>query len=146
MQIPRSFFMLPVCNYIYHRTHWTNMLHADHISTANNRGGYTADEEFEQVMSVYIDADPRQRFFLATDNLSTQTKFLHKYGRERIVLWRSIADQPHKLRQTSQSDALVDLWLLAACRVRHGSNCSSFSQMAHILSRSTWANELRSGS
>ena len=86
-----------------------------------------------------------QRFFLATDNAATQRRFRERYGPAAVVCWDMISDRPGVLRQTEQEDALADLWLLAACKERHSSNFSSFSQLAHILARSAWAKQLGGG-
>lgn len=69
--------------------------------------------------------------FLATDNDETQQYFRNKYG-ERIV-FNPIQYSSSSLRQTSLTQAIVDMFVCVGADDFIGTRGSSFSKMIHIL-------------
>ena len=82
----------------------------DHFALSCDRVRPTTDVEFERC----LDAPPHvhRRIFLATDNATSQRRFLARYG-ERIractPLEASSATEPSALRHTTLREAVIDL-------------------------------------
>ena len=64
----------------------------DHLSTAGGRGGVTSDEEFVAAIRERLALEPRQRFYLATDNAATQRWLRDLFG-QSICYWREISPE-----------------------------------------------------
>jgi len=105
----------------------------DHVSFIKRvKGRFDNDEHFEKI----IRRDPTQLFYLSTDNLDTQKKFLNKFPNQ-LVVYSAIPDVK-SIRKTTVVHAVIDLFLLGNCKQVQGSFGSSFSEFAYRLS-SIWS-------
>uniref|UniRef100_UPI001114E434 tetratricopeptide repeat protein n=1 Tax=Geitlerinema sp. PCC 9228 TaxID=111611 RepID=UPI001114E434 len=87
----------------------------------------SSDDRFFQTMERHLQQGI-EKFFLATDNSETQTKFREKFG-NRILTYSQDFNQS-QLRQTTMQTAAIELHLLANTQKIIGSFDSSFSQYA----------------
>ena len=105
-----------------------------HLRRTDHWGGPDTDEAFMD----YVDAQPRQHVFLATDNAATQEKlvaYATRHGTRVFTAQTIVADQT-RLRQTSLPDAAVDLFVAAhATGPFKGTKTSSFSDTILRLRR-----------
>jgi hypothetical protein len=127
----------------------------DHESLARDRGNFTPDADFRRIAQAAIRKDSAARFFLATDNAKTQQAF-EKEFKGRVIVFGAISEQTvggqkkkgaGAVRHTSLLHAVVDVYLLALCKVVHGSGESSFSTLAERLAESAgnmWAKHVDS--
>lgn len=100
----------------------------DHVwFMKNSHGTYTTDDHFEKIIKKH----PNSKFFLSTDNLKTQNKFIQKFP-NRIIIYETIPDTK-SARKTSVEHAVIDLFLLASCKTMYGSLGSSFSETSKLL-------------
>jgi hypothetical protein len=91
----------------------------------------SSDAAFFAQMDAELAAEPRTRFFLATDSAVTEERFREQY-REAVTVnpdkrfVPSVAKQP----KDNQRDAVIDMFALARTRKILGNAYSSFSKMA----------------
>lgn len=93
----------------------------DHVHAIAN----SPDSAFFEVMDSYA-SDSQVRFYLTTDDFSTEQSFIQRYG-NRIV------SRPKILGRDSveaMQDGLIDMWLLSMTTEIYGSAGSSFSSVA----------------
>jgi len=94
----------------------------DHTEDAKHHKLYTTDAMFFQ----FIDQHPDKNVYLATDNITTQTKYLEKYGADRIRFQSPISPSVQQ-RHTTLEDAILDLFFCTLVHDFKGSGWSSFS-------------------
>lgn len=99
----------------------------DHVSYAEKNKCFTPLSTFEQVIEHPENADTK--VYLACDCAETQDYFKSKYG-DKILFYKQI-ENSSSLRKTDGIHAVVDLYVLALCRLFFGTFGSSFSK--HIL-------------
>ena len=102
-----------------------------HVRRTDHWGSSTTDEDF----LAFVGAHPHHAVYVATDNATTQSKFLdHAVYGPRVRACKRIVPTPHQLRQTSLSDAAVDILTAAeADGPFKGCYSSSFSDtIAHL--------------
>lgn len=99
----------------------------DHVSYAEENKCFTPLSQFEQVIEHVENADAN--IYLACDCKETQDYFKSKYG-DKIIYYKPIQDSS-SLRKTDGVHAVVDLYILALCRLFFGTFGSSFSK--HVL-------------
>ena len=99
----------------------------DHVSYAEENKCFTPLSTFEQVIEHPENADTK--VYLACDCAETQDYFKSKYG-DKILFYKNI-ENSSSLRKTDGIHAVVDLYVLALCRLFFGTFGSSFSK--HIL-------------
>jgi hypothetical protein len=86
-------------------------------------------ESFLERMQIEVDRDPKVRFFLATDDPETECAVKERFPGRVLTRPKVFArDKAEGVR-----DALVDLLVLARCRLILGSYWSSFTNMAADL-------------
>ena len=84
---------------------------------------------FEEKIREELEKNPRQKFFLATDDVPTKSRLLDLFG--DIILTRQ--DIAVREAENGVRDAAVDLILLASCSKLYGSYYSSFSEVAAAI-------------
>lgn len=92
----------------------------------------STDDAFRAVIDAELECDPEVRFFLASDCIDTQTRFIEQYG-DRLMVREKPFDGTHPARPTPLADAVVELFLLARTHYIYGSYASSFSKVASIM-------------
>lgn len=90
----------------------------------------TADERFD----AFVDAHRSHNIYLATDCAATHARFAAAHSaRMRACAALAATHDPHKHRQTTLTEAVVDLYVCAAAVHFMGSAGSSFSDtIAHL--------------
>ena len=86
---------------------------------------------FEDKIREELKRDPRQRFFLATDDEPTK-RILREEFNDAILTREGVAARNMK---NGVKDAVADLYLLANCTKLYGSYYSSFSETAAYIGR-----------
>lgn len=83
-------------------------------------------EAFEKRIVGYLRNHPDATFYLATDDYDVQTAFRNRFG-ERIIIRNGplVRDSKEGILH-----AVVELYMLAACKEIWGSYCSSYSELA----------------
>ena len=99
----------------------------DHINLAKKQNNYTTDEKFMNFIEKY----PKYNLYLATDNHDTQLKFYNKY--KNRIKGISFIQNNNNLRQTSLSDAIIDIFTCSHAKYFLGSGSSSFSTTIKTL-------------
>jgi hypothetical protein len=94
----------------------------------------SSDAAFFARMDAELAAEPRTKFFLATDRAETEERFRERYPNAVIVnrdkrFVPSVRGRP----KDNQRDAVVDMFALARTRKILGNNYSSFSEMAGAI-------------
>ena len=104
-----------------------------HIRKTDLAIKYKDNKEMQFDFHEYIQNNPDEQFFLATDNRVTQQEYIKKYPKQ-IVVYKEIAIPTEELvgnaRHTPISDALVDIELLARCKKIVKTPGSSYSEYA----------------
>lgn len=100
----------------------------DHISLAKEKNKFTTDTTFFDFIDQHSKECP---IFLATDNENTQAIFKKRYN-DRLH-WNTKIAQRKDLRQTSEENAVVDLFVCAHARYFLGSGYSSFTDTIQLL-------------
>jgi hypothetical protein len=95
----------------------------------------SSDAAFFARMDAELAAEPRTKFFLATDRAETEERFRERYPNAVIVnrdkrFVPSVRGRP----KDNQRDAVIDMFALARTRKILGNNYSSFSEMAGAIS------------
>ena len=103
----------------------------DHNVYKSKSKFHSDDNTFFNLMDNEISVAKNTKFFLATDNSSTQKFYQKKYG-ERIIIFDKVIDS-NNLRNTSLFHSGIDLYLLSKCKKLEGSYQSSYSRLAIIL-------------
>tara|TARA_B110000881_G_scaffold63760_1_gene55204 strand:- start:461 stop:1927 length:1467 start_codon:yes stop_codon:yes gene_type:complete len=94
----------------------------DHVSLAKSKNKFTSNEEFFD----FIDKQKKSlRIYLATDNKNTQTIFKKRY-RKRLF-WNVDIINTQNLRQTTEENAVIDMYVCSHGQSFKGSGFSSFS-------------------
>jgi hypothetical protein len=110
----------------------------DHSNMAQANGRFTSDDDFLDRMRVERKDNPTVRFFLATDNPTTQRQF-ESHPEFAGGMFTAGAIEPLKLdaaanaRHTELDRAVLDVYILSMCAKVHGSGYSSFSELAHHI-------------
>jgi len=100
----------------------------DHVSFIKRMSGsFSNDAHFEKI----IKSNPDRKFYLATDNVETQQKFLKQFP-DQLIVYQNVP-KVKQIRKTSMDHAVIDLYLLGNCRKVFGSFGSSFSEFAYRL-------------
>ncbi len=95
----------------------------DHIGLAKKNKVYTTDDDFFK----FIDKNQDTKYiYLATDNRTTQNKFLEKY-RDKIKIINLITPS-NSCRQTDLEATLIDFYMCVSAKIFQGSGWSSFSE------------------
>ena len=89
------------------------------------------DQLFEDAINLEIKKNNNIMFFLATDDLETQNRFVKNYGNKIITHKKDFGRESILATQ----DALVDLLSLSKCEKMYASYWSSFSETAAIISK-----------
>jgi hypothetical protein len=94
----------------------------------------SSDRAFFNVMDALLRRDPRTRFFLATDQADTESRFRARYGEALLTnpakrFVPSVVMAPKE----NQRDAVIDLYALARTRQILGTHYSTFSTTAATL-------------
>lgn len=84
---------------------------------------------FEEKIRGELVKNPRQKFFLATDDVPTKIRLLSLFG-DSLLTRQDIAVRE---AENGVRDAAVDLMLLASCSKLYGSYYSSFSEVAAAI-------------
>ena len=90
---------------------------------------YSPLELFIERMEDLIEKNDGQRFFLATDDDKTKTYLCNRFG-SRVYTRMDIAARAD---ENGVMDAVVDLFMLAGCKMILGSYWSSFSEVAATI-------------
>lgn len=99
----------------------------DFINYWDGRDKVSSDEKYFQKMSQLISKNPKTKFFLTTDSMETQKKFIEKFGKSIIV---SSNKDFHRGTNKATKDALVDLLLLSKTKKIFGAYLSTFTELA----------------
>lgn len=84
---------------------------------------------FEEKIREELAKNPRQKFFLATDDVPTKSRLLDLFG-DSLLTRQDIAVRE---AENGVRDAVIDLMLLAGCLKLYGSYYSSFSEVAAAI-------------
>lgn len=87
---------------------------------------------FVERIRLELMSNPRQRFFLATDDVPTKELLKSTFG-ERLFTREDVSAREDA---NGVVDAVIDLMLLASCRKLYGSHYSSFSEVAAAIGQS----------
>jgi hypothetical protein len=99
---------------------------------------------FDQNIQKELDEDPNAKFFLATDNIWTEEKFMMKYADNMVKTKRDFVEHPdhiagetypggHRHRHSPASQALTDLMMLSKVRRVYSCQGSSFGRFGAWL-------------
>lgn len=103
----------------------------DHTELAKSKKRFTTNEDFFAFIKTHDSSSPFPLIYLATDNQETQELFKRRYG-TRIFVNKEIK-RTEKLRQTTEADAVVDLFMCRSAVSFKGSGYSSFSDTIQYL-------------
>lgn len=95
----------------------------------------SSDQAFMYRMNLLLSSNPKTNFFLATDCEKTAEKFKSVYGDKVLVNpEKKFHESLPKSFKGGQNDAVVDLFALSKTKALLGTNWSSFSYTASLLS------------
>jgi len=103
----------------------------DHTELAKSKKRFTTNEDFFAFIDNHDLSSHFPFIYLATDNQETQELFKRRYG-TRVVVNKEIKTT-EKLRQTTEADAVVDLFMCQGAVSFKGSGYSSFSDTIQYL-------------
>ncbi|MEK6850858.1 MAG: alpha-1,2-fucosyltransferase [Nanoarchaeota archaeon] len=99
----------------------------DFVNYWDGRDKVSSDEKYFKKMSGVILKNPRTKFFLTTDSMETQKKFVEKFGKSIII---SPNKNFNRGTKKATKDALVDLFILSKTKKIFGAYLSTFTEMA----------------
>lgn len=135
-------------------TEWWKGVGSDHndtASTSNRPSSHLSiindsDDTFLNLVKDHLKENSKQRFFLATDNRTTQLKFETADFPQGTIFSAGVIAPPRPessrdnivvYRHTSLDRAVMDVHLLVRCREFHGSRGSSFSTLVGRLKQAS---------
>ena len=92
---------------------------------------YSTDSQFMDVIERELNCDAETKFFLATDCLLTQQKFLKRYREAVFIYPKNFTN--NSVRTSNLQDAVIELYILSKTHYIYGSYGSSFSKVASII-------------
>lgn len=92
---------------------------------------YSPTSLFFTKVEEELKANPKTRFYLATDDPNEERAFAEKFGESIIIYKKHSLDRNNPI---AIKDALVDLYNLSHCKKIYGSYWSSFSDTAALWS------------
>lgn len=96
----------------------------------NNVGAVSSDEKYIKEINNIIQKDKNVKFFLATEDKETEKKFKEIFGNKIITYPKKTT---YREDEGAVREALIELLLLAKCKIILGNFRSTFTEMAWFL-------------